>query len=872
MLSFRITTRRINAEKLMERHRNSAGKPVESEPSLQTLRHELRTPVNHIIGYSEMLLDEAGDLDAPERFAALREIVATGHVVLGLINECLAGPEADKHLLDLEPLHAQLAPHLAAVVQHCDELDKTAVAGGLVSFSSDLAKIADAASQLNALSSGEALLALAEDALPAQPPPQLNVPPGMTSINDYQTGTLLLVDDNLLNRDMLSRWLKRLGYHVEQAEGGQQALDMLRAQPFDLMLLDIMMPEMDGYSVLAVLKDDPELSRVPVIVLSALDDTDSVVRAVELGADDYLPKPFDPVLLKARIGASLFKKRLRDMEVDYLKRIEQQKRRADDLLHVVIPIGVALSVEKDFNQLLERIVQEAQALCNADGGTLYLRTEDHKLRFVIVRNQSLNIAMGGASGKDIPFPPLRLYDEQSGNPLYNYVVTHAALDGTTINIEDAYNAEGYDFSGTRDFDARTGYRSTSILNIPLKDGLGRIIGVLQLINAQNEHGQTVPFDPVAEQMLESLGALAAAALAAYSREQQLRQEIAELRIEIDQVKQQQEVAQITNTAYFSQLQERARQLRQSSTTSSEDEPAPAPAKRVSSDSPERRSYVVDGQELVVREQGPARGRLLLLIHGWSSSWYALSPLMNALSDRFRCVAVDLPGYGESPPLPQRAAIPRYAELLVGLIRQLSGGLPAILVGHSMGGMISLNMALQSPELIERMVLLCPTISGNLSTSINLFISPITMLERFKVAGNVVAALEPYMLSMTDRLMKPVSFAERTGISEKDYHRLRADARRPGQGRVRAECFWAMRDNDLSGKLSRIQVPALVIWGMEDNTVPLRDASIVADEWTSAELRVLPKAGHWPQFETPDVTRRYVRSFLSTPIKLLKAQF
>ena len=114
-------------------------------------------------------------------------------------------------------------------------------------------------------------------------------------------------------------------------------------------------------------------------------------------------------------------------------------------------------------------------------------------------------------------------------------------------------------------------------------------------------------------------------------------------------------------------------------------------------------------------------------------------------------------------------------------------------------------------------------------------------------------------------MRPVSFAERSGITPKDYARLRADARRPGQGRVRAECFRAMLENDLRGKLGQVDTPALVIWGAEDNTVPLRDASIVADEWPAADLRILPKAGHWPHFETPDATRRLVASYLGLPL-------
>jgi hypothetical protein len=164
-----------------------------------------------------------------------------------------------------------------------------------------------------------------------------------------------------------------------------------------------------------------------------------------------------------------------------------------------------------------------------------------------------------------------------------------------------------------------------------------------------------------------------------------------------------------------------------------------------------------------------------------------------------------------------------------------------------------------------MVLVSPTITGHLSTQINLMISPVTMMERFGLGQFLVSSAEKIFIGLTDRLMRPVSFADRTGITEADYHRLRADARHPGQGRVRAECFFAMRDNDLSGKLSTLQTPTLAIWGAEDNTVPLRDAGVLADEWPQADLHLLPKAGHWPHFENPAPTRRLVSSFLGLPL-------
>jgi class 3 adenylate cyclase len=125
------------------------------------------------------------------------------------------------------------------------------------------------------------------------------------------------------------------------AENGQRALEALRAGSFDLMLLDIQMPELNGYEVLERMKADPALRDIPVIVLSASDETERVARCVEMGAEDYLPKPFDPVLLQARIGASLEKKRLRNREVSYLRQIQEEKQRSDNLLHIILPHDVA---------------------------------------------------------------------------------------------------------------------------------------------------------------------------------------------------------------------------------------------------------------------------------------------------------------------------------------------------------------------------------------------------------------------------------------------------------------------------------------------------------------------------------------------------
>jgi len=189
---------------------------------------------------------------------------------------------------------------------------------------------------------------------------------------------------------------------------------------------------------------------------------------------------------------------------------------AEHLLHrlkELNEIGIALSQQRNINSLLETILEAAKRITNADAGTLYLHEPEQRvLRFEIMRTDSLNIAMGGTSGVPITFYPIHLYDKED-QPIHSMVVTHSALSGETVNIPDAYTAEGYDFSGTKRFDAKTGYRSKSFLAVPMRDHENEMIGVLQLINAQDrESGAVVPFSADDQQLLESLASQAAIAL------------------------------------------------------------------------------------------------------------------------------------------------------------------------------------------------------------------------------------------------------------------------------------------------------------------------------------------------------------------------
>ena len=176
-------------------------------------------------------------------------------------------------------------------------------------------------------------------------------------------------------------------------------------------------------------------------------------------------------------------------------------------------IGVALSAEKNHLKLLEMILISAQNITNSDGGTVYLLSDDQKtLKFEIMRCESFRLAYGGSAEKKIPFPPIPLFNAD-GTPNLTTVSANVVQLGLSINIEDVYQVEGFDFTGTRKFDEASGYRSKSFLTIPMKNHENEIIGVLQLINAiDQETGSIVAFSPMAQRFAESLASQAAVAL------------------------------------------------------------------------------------------------------------------------------------------------------------------------------------------------------------------------------------------------------------------------------------------------------------------------------------------------------------------------
>lgn len=244
------------------------------------LLHDLRTPLNHVIGYSQLLIENAQERGQSDLVPDIKTVLTAGGRLLSIINDNFYPTRS------LQPDSATNGPK------------------------------------------------------PANEPAPMK--PADRAI-DTEQGRLLVVDDDASNRDVLERRLKRQGYAVDTAENGRQALEMLRERTFDLVLLDIMMPEMDGFEVLKRLKADDRLQNIPIIMISAMSEVDSAVRCIELGAEDFLPKPFDPILLKARTVACLDRKRAHDREMRFTSDLQESYRRGlelermrDDLIHMIV--------------------------------------------------------------------------------------------------------------------------------------------------------------------------------------------------------------------------------------------------------------------------------------------------------------------------------------------------------------------------------------------------------------------------------------------------------------------------------------------------------------------------------------------------------
>jgi adenylate cyclase len=261
----------------------SLGTEGDSATLITALRHDLRTPLNAVQGYGELIIEDARESGREELLGDIEKIMAA----------------ADQLLTQIDNLF------------------------GMTDFGNPQSPISSPQAEISRALVGEIMRSIQ----PIKP----NHKPNLLS------GRILVVDDTEANRDLLSRRLRRQGHTVTTADGGRSALEAVAKSQFDLVLLDLMMPDINGLEVLKRLKAHPVDQHIPVMMISALDEIDSIVRCIEAGAEDYIPKPFDPVLLGARIGASLERKRLRDRELAFLDELRVEKGKTEALLLNILP-------------------------------------------------------------------------------------------------------------------------------------------------------------------------------------------------------------------------------------------------------------------------------------------------------------------------------------------------------------------------------------------------------------------------------------------------------------------------------------------------------------------------------------------------------
>jgi adenylate cyclase len=308
-------------------------------PTIGEIRHAIRVPLHNVISSAESILEYSGTLPNKAVVSSAIRLLDDCERILNTI-----GSAADTKLSSV-PFH-EVAPDLEGAAI---ELLRLAEALAVESHSGDI----DVSGNISKVCA--AAKAFLQDVQQLKRNGNVSSPRSIAKIPVAKPaavrGLILVVDDDDDNRDVLSRRLLRDGREVMLAEGGRQAMRMLRRYSFDLVLLDIMMPDMDGYEVLSAIKQDPALCHIPVVMITAVDEIETIARCIDMGADDYLPKPFNRTVLTARVGALLERKRLRDEEMKkaaelktLLDQVEQQRLRSQALLENILPEAIALEL------------------------------------------------------------------------------------------------------------------------------------------------------------------------------------------------------------------------------------------------------------------------------------------------------------------------------------------------------------------------------------------------------------------------------------------------------------------------------------------------------------------------------------------------
>jgi adenylate cyclase len=351
---------------------------------LAYIRQEFLAPARAIVGYAEILRDEGSRLKLEHAASDLGRILTAAQSLIELVERLLdsdarSDQQASEAAGDVqERLRHDLRTPLNAVKGYAELLLEDSSENG-DALREDLGKLLTESAQL--LANLDIMVDLSgRDAPPTE---DIDASTGAMIADLLRTvrplsrdssepragGRILVVDDNASNRALLLRRLAREGHAAIEAASGLAALEALTTEEVDLVLLDLIMPDMNGLEVLGRLKTDPRLREIPVIMISGLQDTDSVIRCIEAGAEDYLPKPFDPVLLRARIGASLERKRWHDRERHYLARLATEKERSEALLRNILPEPIISRLNGGERVIADRLDEVTIVFCDLVGFT-----------------------------------------------------------------------------------------------------------------------------------------------------------------------------------------------------------------------------------------------------------------------------------------------------------------------------------------------------------------------------------------------------------------------------------------------------------------------------------------------------------------------
>jgi sigma-B regulation protein RsbU (phosphoserine phosphatase) len=323
---------------------------------------------------------------------------------------------------------------------------------------------------------------------------------------------MLAIDDDERQSERMTRHFASWGWAIARVSSDPaEALARLTTEPFDMVLLHLKAAERDNYAFLRARQDDPRLRDIPVVATAWPGaPLARLARCIERGANDYIVHPDHHVLMRARLQNVLQRKLMQEQANTALEAFNEIEKIADDLRLVILPIGAALSAETEFDRLIARIVAEAQRICNADAGALYLAREDGMLHSLYLHIQSLDLTYRNASGEPDTIEPIPLSDAATGEPVYDRLPVYVALTGEPVNLTELGDSH-FDLGQFASFEARHGFKIHSCLAVPLRSG--QVVGSLILGNSRNPlSGEIVPFEAYHQQVAESLASQAAVVL------------------------------------------------------------------------------------------------------------------------------------------------------------------------------------------------------------------------------------------------------------------------------------------------------------------------------------------------------------------------